>query len=125
MKKWKIIFCIAALFWFLSLVKLAFYKADLSLISLISPITCGVSLVPLYGYAYQKPIGTKLIAVLIFIVTALMSAFGFILAVLINYESPNIYTLIGFFVLFLVLFSILYPQFMYAFKSNALWRSHA
>ena len=84
-------------------------------------ITSGISLVPLYGYAYQVAIGDKVIATLIFGYNAMLLVLAALLAVytLITDWSAFVLLLVG--VLFAVSFAFLYPQYKYAFDSDNLW----
>jgi len=124
MKKWKFIFGIAALLFAIDLIQLPF-RAQLEFSNFIAVIIGGLSLIPLYGYAYQIAIGNKPIAIAIFAVNVLIS-----LAVLVTSAMPYfgnfglgaiLSIVCG--VLFLAVF--LYPQFMYAFRSNPIWGENA
>jgi membrane protein YdbS with pleckstrin-like domain len=88
-------------------------------------IAIGLSLIPIYGYAYRVAIGSQAIAILIFGCNAIFVALASLLALyaLITNGSLLILFLV---VVFLALsFAYLYPQYRYAFDSEDLWVANA
>lgn len=124
MRKWKVVFWIAAFFFTLDLIKLPF-RANLNYLNFIWVIVWGFSLFPLYGYAYQIAIGSKTIAIAIFSFNTFITLAAFLIAALVNLGMPSIFTFIGLVVGLSILLAFIYPQFLYAFKSDQLWSEHA
>jgi hypothetical protein len=124
MKKWKFLFGFSAFLFALDLVKFPF-RASIDFPDFIALIFGGFSLFPLYGYAYQITIGSKPIAIVIFGLNALIGLAGFLTLSALIFNSPNIGAIIGAAVAILLLCIFLYPQFMYAFKCDALWKENA
>jgi hypothetical protein len=88
-------------------------------------ITSGLSLIPLYGYAYQVAIGNKVIATLIFGYNAMLLMLAALLAVYTLMADWSAFVLLLVVVLFAVSFAFLYPQYKYAFDSDELWGESA
>ncbi len=85
----------------------------------------GLSLIPIYGYAYQVAIGSKGIAIGIFIVNlpAFILGAHFGISLLLEKQS---YTQLFFSLLGLVVMCVMfYPVYKYAFGSKNLWSSNA
>jgi hypothetical protein len=121
MKKWKLVFFIMAflvLFDFLSFP----FKSNINIYDFIGLIFLGLSLIPFYGFAYTIAIGNQPIAIIIFS----LNAFGTLVACVfgLSFFFNNL-SLLNF--LFAVLglslsYIFIFPQYMYAFKSNHLWK---
>jgi len=124
MKAWKALFWLVLIFFILDLVKLPFSKNP-GINDMISLFISGFSLMPIYGYAYQIGIGNKIIATIIFSINALGMAaanyFGMLMLLEEITRAQIILTIIALAISFIYLF----PQFMYAFKSNHLWNQSA
>jgi hypothetical protein len=120
MKVWKDIFWACALLFVIQLATTPFSSGD-SLWTVARLVFSGLSLIPLYGYAYQVAIGNKAIAFSIFGLNAVLLTLALLLA------AHGLITGGSLFVLFLVLlllavsFAFLYPQYRYAAHSDNLW----
>lgn len=84
-------------------------------------IASGLSLIPLYGYAYQVAIGNKGIALLIFSYNAIFLAIALLLAVYALITKGSLFILFLVLLLSAVSFAFLYPQYKYACDSDELW----
>ena len=84
-------------------------------------IISGLSLVPIYGYAYQVTIGNKAIAIVIFGYNAIFIFIALLLAVYTLITDWSLFLLFLVFLVVAVSFAYLYPQYKYAFDSDALW----
>ncbi|TMP22742.1 hypothetical protein CWB99_23860 [Pseudoalteromonas rubra] len=79
-------------------------------------------LIPLYGYAFNVAIGSKAIAIAIFLFTAAVpGGFTLIFGVAFTIQHFSVVQLVSSTGSFALLLFILYPVFMYAFKSDELW----
>ena len=124
MKKWKFVFGFAAFLVAVDMLKFPF-RRDLEFFDFIWLIFGGFSLFPLYGYAYGVAIGNKLIAIVIFSVNALLFIGGLVVAGFLMLNQPSGIALAAMTFAFAAYAIYLYPQFMYAFKSNELWQKNA
>lgn len=121
MGKWKLLFWLVALFVAIGFISLP-AKDNIDIWDFVGLIVSALSLIPLYGFSYSVPIGNKPFAIGVFALNAVkvsLTTFfmGYMMAVdfqLLGASLGLIY--IG------VLFIWLYPQFMYAFKSNEIWK---
>ena len=93
--------------------------------SLIGLVIAGLSLIPLYGYAYGVAIGSKGIAIAIFSFNSLVSVFGVISLVVAIWEHFGVVQIVASSLGLVFAWLYLYPQFAYAFRSNALWSANA
>jgi len=124
MKIWKDIFWACALLFVIQLGTTAFSSAG-TLWDVARLIISGLSLVPLYGYAYRVAVGNRAIAILIFGYNAIFVTVALLLA------AHALITGWSLFILFLVVllvalsFVFLYPQYKYAFDSDDLWGESA
>ena len=84
-------------------------------------VTSGLSLVPLYGYAYRVAIGNRTIALLIFGYNAILLTVTLLLAVHTLITGGSVFILFLVSLLLAVSFAFLYPQYKYAFDSEDLW----
>ena len=117
MKKWKIFFWVVSVIFVISLVTTPF-RTEHTLFDAITLILTGLSLIPLYGYPYQARIGTKVIATCIFLTNlALFALVAYLIATSVGVKvaAREFFGLVVFFVLYM------YPQYLYAFKSDHLW----
>lgn len=124
MKKWKFVFFVSALSFLLDLIKIPF-KSDLEFFDFMLAIFNGLSLFPIYGYAYQLAIGNKAIAIITFILNSIAALVAYSLFVWLAFNNPSTILFVGLGVVVLPIGLYLYPQFMYAFKSEQLWRQNA
>ena len=120
MLKWKILFGVVAAFFILELVSMPF-KTSLDFGDLIGMIFSGLTLIPLYGYAYKLRIGNKYIAATIFIVNAIVMAIGLIYALALLIANFNGYAVTVFVAVLVCSYLYLLPQYRYAFQSNSIW----
>jgi hypothetical protein len=120
----KDIFWACALLFVTQLLTTPFSSAG-TLWDVVRLITSGLSLVPLYGYAYQVAIGNKAIAIVIFGYNAILLTIALLFAIhaLINGWSLFVLFLVSLFLA--VSFAFLYPQYKYAFYSDDLWGAGA
>lgn len=124
MRKWKFVFGLCAFIFFIDLLKFPF-RRDLEFADFLWLIFAGFSLFPLYGYAYQITIGNKVIAIATFTLNALLFVVGVLFSAFVIYAEQSI-IVFSMFAVALFLFGVyLYPQFMYAFKSDQLWKENA
>jgi hypothetical protein len=86
----------------------------------VTLITGGLSLVPLYGYAYQVAIGNKAIAIVIFGYNAIFLAIVLLFAIHALINNWSLFVLFLVFLLLAVSFAFVYPQYKYAFDSDDL-----
>jgi hypothetical protein len=84
-------------------------------------ITGGLSLVPLYGYAYQVAIGNKAIAIVIFGYNTMLLIIALLFAIHALINNWSLFVLFLVFLLVAVSFAFVYPQYKYAFDSDDLW----
>jgi len=128
MKKWKALFWLVAIFFAIDLLGMPFSN-NIDMSDLIGLVISGISLIPLYGYAYQVAIGTKLTSTLIFLFNALAVLAvlaGLLYGVILALDGIGLFQVLWFsFILASFGAIYLYPQFMYAFKSNSLWVPNA
>jgi hypothetical protein len=124
MKKWKDIFWACALLFVSQLVTIPFNSGG-TLWDVARLIASGLSLVPLYGFAYQVAIGNKAIAISIFGYSAIFLIIALLLAVYVLITEWSLFILFLIFLLLAVSFAFLYPQYKYAFDSDDLWVASA
>ena len=93
--------------------------------SLIGLVIGGLSLIPLYGYAYGVAIGSKGIAIAIFSINGLVSVFGLISVVAAVWQHFGVVQAVASSLGLFFMWLYLYPQFAYAFRSNDLWSANA
>lgn len=123
-KLWKFIFWLLATVIAISFVRAPFINPspiDLLVLAFFSTI----SLIPLYGFAYQRAIGSKAIATGMFVINSPYIGYGIWQAVDYFIKEPSIFQ--AFFSLISILLAglFLYPIYAYAFKSNNLWQHDA
>ena len=121
MLKWKIIFWVSIALLASRVASLP-YENHISFIDFLMLAFSGISLIPAYGYAHQIAIGNRKTAILIF---ALNLPFALFLIGIFPYmaitEPRTEYLYMASLAIPLTLI-IISPQFMYAFKSEKLWR---
>ncbi|MEW6983936.1 hypothetical protein AAD001_14890 [Colwelliaceae bacterium 6471] len=118
MKKWKALAYLFSVFFIVNLVALSI-SDNLSIWDFLNSVVIGLSLVPLYGYAWQKAIGNKLTSIFIFIFNLSCTLFALIY---IGFEFLNsLGSFITYSITYILLILFLYPQYCYAFKSEKLW----
>jgi hypothetical protein len=120
MRIWKDIFWACVLLFIAQLATAPFSSAG-TLWDAARLVTSGLSLVPLYGYAYQVAIGNKAIAFLIFSYNAILLTIAVLLAVYVLITEGSLFILFLVSLLLAVSFGFLYPQYKYAFDSDDLW----
>ena len=125
MKKRKFLFAFVAFITFLELFGLPF-KESLKYSDFLSVIVSASILIPIYGYAYGVAIGTKTIAILIFVLNVLIfggiSVFWLVLYTFNQFSLIQLLFSLG---AFAFLLFVAYPVYMYAFRSDALWSENA
>lgn len=120
MRIWKDIFWACALLFVIQLGTAPFSSAG-TLWDAARLIISGLSLVPLYGYAYQVAIGNKAIAILIFSYNAIFLTIAVLFAVYVLVTEWGLLIQFLVFLLLAVSVAFLYPQYKYAFDSDDLW----
>lgn len=120
MRRWKDIFWACAILFVLQLVTTPF-AASGSLWDVVRLVVSGLSLIPIYGYAYQVAIGNRAIVMLIFGYNAIFLAVAFLFAAYALVTGWSVFILFSVLVLLAVSFAFLYPQYKYAFDSDELW----
>lgn len=123
MKLWKFVFGFSTFLFVIDLVRFPF-RSNLEFMDFIWLIFNGFSLFPLYGFAYKITVGSKRIAIAIFAVNALLFLAALLLGSFFLYAQPSIPAFVGAAIAFVIFGIYLYPQFMYAFKSDTLWREN-
>lgn len=124
MRVWKALFWLLLFLFVTDLLKFPF-RENIGLEHIVHMFTSCVALVPIYGYAYQKEMGNKEIAIGIFAISAINMGFTFRYGVgilLSDFDFTQVLITIVAIVMGLI---YLFPQFMYAFKCNHLWERHA
>ncbi|HEY3699119.1 MAG TPA: hypothetical protein VGK97_07290 [Spongiibacteraceae bacterium] len=125
MRKWKIVFGIAAFFFAMQLIRLPF-RSHLDITDFLLLILSGFSLFPLYGYSYQITVGSKPIAVAIFSINTFIAVASLVIVgSLVILGGLGAMYVLPFLVAGLIQGVFLYPQFLYAFKSDELWAKNA
>ena len=124
MKKWKILFWVALALFLNEAVGLPF-SDDIGLYDFIGLSVGGFSLFPLYGYSYQVAIGSKFIAIGIFLYNLVTSVVLWGYVTYYSFDESELFVYIIFAVFFTLSVLVLIPQFRYAFRSNQLWRLNA
>ena len=124
MRIWKDIFWACVLLFVVQLATIPFSSAS-TLWDAVRLITSGLSLVPLYGYAYRVAVGNKAIAFLIFSFNAILLTIALLLAVYVLVTEGSLFILFLVSLLLAVSFGFLYPQYKYAFDSDDLWIKEA
>jgi hypothetical protein len=117
---WKDIFWGCALLFVIQLGTTPFSSAG-TLWDVARLITSGLTLVPLYGYAYQVAIGNRAIAILIFGYNAIFLTVALLFALYVLITEGSLFILFLVSLLLAVSFAYLYPQYKYAFDSDDLW----
>ncbi len=121
---WKDIFWACVLLFVAQLATIPFSSAG-TLWDAVRLITSGLSLVPLYGYAYQVAIGNRAIALLIFGYNTIFLTIAMLLAVYVLLTKGTLFILFLVVLLLAVSFAFLYPQYKYAVDSDDLWGESA
>ena len=124
MRIWKDIFWACALLFVIHLVVSPFSTAAGSW-DLVRLIAMGLSLLPLYGYAYQVAIGNRAIAILIFGCNAIFVIGASLAALYVLVTKISLSILFLAVIFFALSFTYLYPQYKYAFDSEDLWAANA
>jgi len=118
-KLWRFVFCIVALVVGVSFISTPFNNPKLQ--DFIGLILGGMSLIPLYGYAYNVAIGSKKISIAIFVLNIPGVCYGALLAVLYFLSSPSITQFLLSSIGLSIFLLFIYPLYAYAFKSQQLW----
>ena len=124
MRIWKDIFWACVLLFVVQLATTPFSAAG-TLWDAVRLITSGLSLVPLFGYAYQVAIGNKATALLIFGYNAIFLTIAMLLAIYVLVTEGTLFILFLVFLLSAVSLAFLYPQYKYAVDSDDLWGAKA
>ncbi len=121
MKFWKDIFWFYTLLFIILIVAIPF-RGNVSLLGLLVLVASGITLIPLYGFSHQLPIGSKKIATAIFIYNVLLVLVGLIMsgyALMTHWGMGQVFMML---LVMLYMFVFLYPQYKYALKSKELWQ---
>ena len=113
-----------AFLFLLELIRIPF-KTDPEISDFLSVIFSGFSLFPIFGYAYRLAIGNKPIAITTFGLNAALALIPLLFGCWAVINDPGIASFIVLSILILLMGIYLYPQFMYAFKSDELWDENA
>jgi hypothetical protein len=124
MRIWKDVFWACALLFVVQLVTTPFSSAG-TLWDVSRLIVSGLSLVPLYGYAYQVAVGNQAIAILIFGYNAIFLTIAVLLVIYALLTQWSLFILFLAFLFLALSFVFLYPQYKYAFDSDDLWVASA
>ena len=124
MRIWRDIFWACLLLFVVQLATTPFSSAG-TLWDVVRLISSGISLIPLYGYAYQVAIGNKAIASIIFVYNAILLTIALLLAIHGLVTEGSLFVLFLVLLLLAVSFGFLYPQYKYAFDSDELWGAGA
>jgi hypothetical protein len=121
MLKWKIVFWLSALLLMVNLINLPFQES-ISAYEILGLICGSFAVIMIYGYANNIAIGSKNIAIAIFIINLCLSLFSAVeLIYMLSTDFEPILLLVLVIVIpFMLLFTI--PQYRYAFKSENVWR---
>jgi len=124
MKKWKFVFGFALFLYLIDLLSIPF-RNEISPKDFVGLIVFGITLIPMYGFAYNVAIGSKRIAIAIFIFNALWIPYGLYFTVIMFIAYPGVFQAIFSCLGLFFLWVFIYPSFMYSFKSNELWNNKA
>jgi hypothetical protein len=124
MRIWKDVFWACALLFVVQLVTTPFSSAG-TLWDAARLIISGLSLAPLYGYAYRVAVGNRAIAILIFGYNAIFVTIALLVAAHVLITGWSLFILFLVFLLLALSFVFLYPQYKYAFDSDDLWGASA
>ncbi|QHD54769.1 hypothetical protein [Shewanella algae] len=122
-KLWKVIFWIGAVSVGFSFVATPF--GNPSIFDLLGLIFSAIGLIPFYGFAYKVAVGSRNIAIGIFVLNLPFFIFGGYEALMYLYKDPSSGQFIFSGLAVGLAFLFLYPLFGYAFKSDSLWRENA
>lgn len=116
-------------FWFFSIIFVILvvtipFSGHVSFAAMLVLVASGITLIPLYGYSHQLPIGSKTIATVIFIYNALLVLAGLIACLYALITHWGMGQVLLALLVIMYLFVFLYPQYRYALKSDALWQQH-
>lgn len=114
-------------FWFFTTVFVVLalvvpFTGGVSLPGLMVLLASGISLISLYGYAYQIPIGSKTIATVVFGCSTLLVLGGLMqygYALITHWGMGAVWFTI---LVLAYMFLFLYPQYRYALKSDHIWQ---
>ena len=122
MRKWKLLFFV---FLAICLVDLGFmpFQDDIGISHFVSAILGLTVLIPLYGFAYQVPVGNKVVAITICGFNAIIMGGFMILNFIQMLGDISVARAISFLIACGFAFLLMYPQYMYAFKSDKIWQS--
>ena len=122
MWKWKILFWLMAIIETSSLF-IVMFSDNFSMYSSAGFILPFLTLFPLYGFAYSFPIWNRKFAIAIFMINTVLyvAVNGFSFYSLGSDFDFTFMFLVLFAIFTLIYFIVLYPQYMYAFKSDNLW----
>lgn len=123
-KWWRILFGILLIFFVLDIVGLPF-EDNLTFSDAIWLTISGLSLIPVYGYAYQVAIGSKLIAIIILMFNLPALMFGMYLSTILFANFESVVQLFLFVLGLVAVGVIIYPMYRYAFQSDHLWNENA
>ncbi len=122
-KLWRSVFWFGA---FIAVVNLVFVIFKAEDISDIAFLIAGIFyLIPIYGYAYQVPIGSKLTSVIIFILNSPGFGLGAYMALTMAFTKPSLGQIFSSGIALGFCFLFIYPVYAYIFKSENLWIDNA
>jgi hypothetical protein len=124
MRIWKDIFWACVLLFIAHLATTAFSSSG-SLVDVVRLVAIGISLIPLYGYAYQVAIGNRTIAFFIFGYNAIFLTVALLFAIFGLVTEGSLFVLLLVCLLLAVSFAFLYPQYKYAMDCDDLWNASA
>ncbi len=123
-KWWRILFGILLVFFVIDVLGLPF-EENLDFSYAVWMTISGLSLIPIYGYAYQVTIGSKAIAIIILLLNVPAILFGMYLSTVVFASFQSAIQLFLFVLGLVVVGVIIYPMYRYAFHSNHLWGENA
>jgi len=123
MKKWKLLFWFVFTVELISLIRLPFSES-IGLLDIFGLVFGGISLMPMYGFSYQIPIGNRLISKLIFFGNACFLSLPFSLSIVAFIGNPSIAQFVFSTLAMALALTVMYPLFMYAFRSDCLWTTN-
>ena len=124
MKKWKIIFWVCAVIFALQIIQIPISRNH-TIYDVISLLTTGFTLIPLYGFAYKVAIGSRAIAITIFAINLISLIGATYFAVLYTIENLNVVQLFFTLLAMLIVSLFFYPIYAYAFSSKDIWSKNA
>lgn len=119
---WKLVFAFTAMSFLVNAWNL---PNDHEIITIIFILIEGLTMFPLFGYAYQVAIGSKSLSAIIFRINVLLIAVSWIYIYLKGYIEFNVMGILGLLFGAAISFIFIYPQFAYSFRSKNIWEQSA